>query len=234
MTKIENTVRDLTLAYIAHTKQSEGVRGTYLQTLTAEVQRELGVEPRTNNATKRGRLSNEAQATQLAAIAAVHARFYAIVVDTVEKSLAGIPSKEWPSEKNRRTNFARTALYAVRLYVRAGKDLTAVAPGKLTKSALAVTVVGTTASPRRLKGRVERASKAFVKSLLALSEADKDAAVAELDTLIGQMATQLAALGMPATRNPRKAAEDHVPLQVGKQLFVPTASTVLRQRARPS
>lgn len=232
--KIEETIRKLTIAYITHVDGSQGAAGTYLQTLVAETQRELGVEPRTNNAPKRGRLADETRAQQLAALATVHARFYTIVNDVVDESLADVPSKERPLEKNRRTNFARTALYAVRMYVRAGKDLTAVAPGKLTKSALAVTLVGTTASPRRLKGRVERASKAFVKSLLALSEADKDAAVAELDTLIGQMATQLAALGVSATRNPRKAAEDHVPLQVGKQLFVPTASTVLRQRARPS
>lgn len=233
MTKIETTVRNLTVAYISALDTSDGAPTTYLRTLVEETQRELGVEPRINNAPKRGKLSDEEKARQLAALATVHERFYAIISAVVDESLEAVPAKERAITKNRWTNFARTALYAARLYVRAGKDLTALAPGRLSKSAMAVEVPGAPLSTRRLKGRVERASKAFVKSLLELSEADRDAAVAELDTLIGQMATQLAEL-VPAVRNPKTAAERHVPLQVGSQLFVPTQTSVLRQRARPS
>lgn len=234
MTKTETTVRDLTTAYIAALETRDTTRTTYLRALVEETQRELGAEPRVNNATKRARLSDEDRARQLAALAAVHARFYVIILEVVDESLKDVTSKDRALEKNRRSNFARTALYAARLYVRAGKDLTALAPGKLSKSALRVAAAPTVRSPRRLKSRVERASQAFVKSLLELGEADKGAAVAELDTLIGIMASQLNALGVPMARDAKQAAAKHQPYRQGSTLFVPSETTILRQTARPS
>lgn len=235
MTKIETTVRDLTTAYVEALASTENTRTTYLRMLVEETQRELGAQPRTNNATKRAKqLSDDDRARQLTALATVHARFYAIVNEVVDASLKEVHAKDRALEKNRRTNFARTAIYAIRMYVRAGKDLTALAPGKLSKSSLAVAVAPAALTPRRLKGRVERASKAFVTSLLALGEADRDAAVAELDTLIGIMANQFAVLGVPVARDAKHAAAEHRPFRQGSTLFVPTQTTVLRQRANPS
>lgn len=234
MNKIETTVRDLTTAYINALATRDGTRTTYLRTLVEETQRELGAQPRTNNATKRSRLSDDDRARQLAALAAVHARFYVIILAVVEDSLKDVASKDRAREKNRRANFARTALYAARLYVRAGKDITALAPAKLSKSTLAVAAPTPVRTPRRLKNRVERASKAFVKSILELGEADKQAAVSELDTLIGIMANQLAALGVPMARDAKQAAAEHRPYRQGSTLFVPSETMVIRQTARPS
>lgn len=225
--KIEVTVRNLTTAYLEARGTVDATKVTYLRTLVEESQRELGIEPRTNNR-KTKNISQEEQARQLAAVASVHARFYAIVNEVVDAS-----TKD-PIERNRRTNFARTALYAVRLYIRAGKDLTAVAAGRVTKSTLAVEARPKVRTPRRLRNRVERASKAFVTALLELGEADKATALAELDTLLGIMANQMAALGAPPARDLKHAVEQHKPFRSGATLFVPTATTVLRQQANPS
>lgn len=233
MTKIETTVRDLTAEYIQAHVTGEATRKIYLRTLLEETLRELKADLRTNNV-KRPKLNDQERARQLASLAAVHGRFYAIVTEVAEASLTDIPSKDRALELNRRTNFARTAVYALRLYVRAGKDLTGVAPSKASKSSLAVTLAPAVRSPRRLKNRVERASKAFVTSLLELGEADKDAARAELDTLLGIMANQLAALGAQPAPDLKRAVAEHKPFVSGSTMFVPTQTTVLRMRERPS
>lgn len=231
--KIDTVVRNLTTAYIEAKGELDATKVTYLRTLVEESQRELGIEPRANNR-KAKHIGQEEQARQLAAVATVHGRFYAIVNEVVDASLAEVPSKDHTLERNRRTNFARTALYAVRLYIRAGKDLTAVAPARVTKSTLAVEARPAVRSPRRLKNRVERASKAFVTALLELGETDKSVALAELDTLLGIMANQMAALGAPPARDLKQAVEHHKPFKSGSTLFVPTQTTVLRQQSNPS
>ena len=230
----DNEIRNITSQYIEAVTGGETVKQTYLRALVSDTIRELGSEPRANNAQQRKPLKPEEQERQLAAVAAVQARHAPLIDEVVDKSLEDVPAKERPKERNRRTNFARTAVYAVRRYIKAGKDLTALAPGRATKVSMEVTLAPRPATPRRLKGRVERLSKNFMAAVLELSEADQQAAVSELDTLIGQLANQLAALGVPAVRDPKKAVAEHRALQVGTQLFVPTATTILRQRANPS
>lgn len=235
MTKIETTVRNLTTAYIEALATNEATNVTYLRTLVEYSQRELGLEPRANNAKQRKQpIGDDARAQHLAAVAAVHARFYDIILEVVDASLTDVPSKDRPLERNRRTNFARTAVYSLRLFIRAGKDLTAVAPQRVTKSALVVEVRPPVRSTQRLKSRVERASKAFVTSLLELGEADQIAARAELDTLLGIMANQAAALGEAPARDLKRAVAGHKPFKSGSTLFVPTQTTIIRQQANPS
>lgn len=229
----DNDIAELTTQYLNATAEADTGRQTYLRALIATTQKELGAKPKVRQG-RPHKLTPEEQATQLAALVNVHERFYTVVNRVIDGTLADIPAKERVAEKNRRSNFARTALYAARLYVRAGKDLTALAPGKLSKSAITVELPPRPTTPRRLKGRVERASKVFVTALLELGEADKEAAVAELDTLIGIMAAQFAALGVKPARDIEHAVAEHKPFQSGATLFIPTQSTVLRQRARPS
>jgi hypothetical protein len=215
----------------------DAIQQTYLRTLVGTVIAELGAEARTNAATgRRPKLSDEDQVKQLAAADAVYARWEPIIEDEVERSLTAdnIPAKERATVKNRRTNIYRTAIYTVRRYIKAGKDITAVPPAKASKSAMKVDTTARPTTPRRLKGRVERRSKAFMAAVLELSESDPQAAVSEIDTLIGQLATQLASLGVEAVRSPAKAVTQHKPLKVGSTVFLPSESAILRQRASPS
>jgi hypothetical protein len=232
---VENEVRTLTQQRIAALENVEGVKLTYLRNLATATIKELGGEPRTNNANQRKPLSKDEREKQLVALTAVHERFYAIVNEVVDKSLGEVPAKDRAQEKNRRSNFARTAVYTLRRFIQAGKDLTAQAPARINKYAVfKVTLHARPSSPRRLKGKVERISKSFMAALLELSESDKTAAAAELDVLIGQMAAQLATLGRPAVRDAQQAAEEHRPFRSGSTLFVPTQTAVLRQQERPS
>jgi hypothetical protein len=224
----ENDIRNLTQEHLLAVMGADGTRQTYLRVLVGTTIKELG------GAKKARPMPQDRQTEQLAAVAAVHERFYAIVLEEVDKSLGGVPAKDRPLEKNRRSNFARTALSITRRYIKAGKDLLAVTPAKASKRVMEVSLPPRPATPRRLKGSVERLSKRFMAALLELSDSDPQGALSELDTLIGQMANQLAALGATAVTSPKKAVAEHRPLQVGKQLFVPTATTILRQRASPS
>lgn len=230
----EADVTEVTRQYLEATTNAEAGRQTYLRMLAATSIKELGSVPKRSIAGRPRRLSQEEQAQQLAAIATVHERFYNAVLQVVEESLHSVPAKERAIEKNRRSNFARTALYALRLYVRAGKDLTALDLKKLSKSALAVVVPQRPPTARRLKGRVDRASKVFVTALLALSEADKDTARAELDSLIGILAAQIATLGVSVARDMETAIAEHRPFRSGATLFLPTQTSIIRQRSNPS
>jgi hypothetical protein len=227
-------IRTMAQHYVDARASGENVRATYLRALAARTIGEIGAPVRAN-AAKAAKLTEEARVAHLAALEVAHAKLYAIVVDVAERSLDGVPSKDRALEKNRRTNFARTARYAVRSYIKAGRDITALAPARITKVGLAIRATPAPRSPKRLRGRVERLSKSFMAALLELGEADSEGAAAELDTLIGQMATQLATLGTQApVRDPARAAREHAPLKVGKQLFIPTQTAILRSRQNPS
>lgn len=231
----DDQVRTLVQERIEATVRVTHSRLTYLRVLVALTLKEMGLIPRLNATRNVKRLSPEMREAQLAALATVNAKLYAIVESVVEPTLADVPAKERALERNARTNFARTSFSLVNRFAKAGKDLSGLALARLTKASLRVELPPRPPSARRLRTRVEAQSKAFMAALLELAETDQQAAAAELDTLLGQMATQLAALGgKAAVRDPKRAAADHVPLQVGSQLFIPTATTILRQREKPS
>lgn len=208
-------------------------RLTYLRALAATTLAELGVKPRQNAAAKAARLKPDEVAVHLKALETVHDRFYEIILKVVSDKLPA--GKEKARELNRRTNFARTALSAVRGFVRAGRDITKVPIGKLTKRALAVERTVRPISAGRLKRRVEAQSKALVASLLDLGQTDKATAVGELQLLMNQLASQLVELGGKPVSNAVLASDTHVPLRSHGRVFVPvTQSQVLRQQARPS
>lgn len=226
-------IAKLTRDYLNAVSTAAGSRITYLRALVETTIREIGATPRTSP--PRGRqtkMTPETTASQLAALQATHERFYAIVIKVASEDL---PAKDQAAELNRRTNFARTALYSARLWVRAGNDLTVLVVQNLTKAALAVKTTPRAASARQLRGRVERRSKAVMAAILALEDTDKAAAMAELNTLMGQLASRLISLeGGSATTDPKIAAAEHRPLRVGTTVFTPTETQILRQQARPS
>src|SRR5487761_521159 len=178
----DSDVRTLAEHYVTALAGGENVRQTYLRVLAARTIQALGAPLRANNA-KGGKLTEEEQTPPMAALEATHATLYAIVTAVADDSLADVPSKDRALERNRRTNFARTALYAIRAYVKAGRDLTALAPARITKPALAVRATPAQASPKRLRSRVARLSKGFMAAVLELAENDQQGAAAELDTI---------------------------------------------------
>lgn len=205
----------------------------YLRAIVGTTQDELDSSPRKNFG-KAVKLKPEEQVEQLAALDAVHERFYAIVVEVNSEHLP--PGKARAKELNDRTNYARTAVRAARNWIKAGFDIRPLPASKITKRALDVAPRTRPPSAPRLKKQVETRSKALVSSLLELGALDRAGAVAELELLMGQLAGQLAELGGKPVTDARKAAEQHVPFRAkgSSVTFVPTQSQVLRQQERPS
>lgn len=205
----------------------------YLRAVVATTIHELGASIRAR-AGKVEKINDEEQTRQLAALEKVLVLFYPRIV---AKMSEGLPAgKTRAVELNRRTNWARGAARDVRNWIRAGRSLTTLAPVRLTKAMLAVQSSGSArpASPGRIKARVERESKAVVARVMELAAVDRDSAITEIRLLMGQLTGQLEELGVKATKDPRTAAQDHLPLRVGKNVFFPTETQVIRQMERPS
>lgn len=229
----EHDITNLTAEIIGGLSAAESGRATYLNALVATAKDGLGFKPGAARG-KRPKITEESTEAQLAALGSVHEKFYAAVLAAAQGHADN------PAHLNRLTNFARTAFYAVRTWVRVGNDLARLAAGKVTKASLKVPggARARPPSPARLKATVERESKRLVAAVLGLAEADKESAVSELQLLIGQLATQLEALGMPTIKRTKagdsqRAAASGSLLRVGSTMFVPTDTQVARQMARP-
>jgi hypothetical protein len=220
----------VTKGIIDATQNAEGGRGSYLRMLIGTTQHELGVAPRKRRQ-KAEKLSAEGIEEQLKALSAVHERFYAIVTTTVTDAVAG--TKDKALEVNRRTNFARTALGSVRAWIRAGGDITSLAPATATKAMLAVET-GTKPQPsaQALKSRAESQSQGLLTTFEGLATSDKAAAIEQMQMVLGQLTTQLLSLGVVSTKDPALSFEEHRPLRIGKQLFVPAAGKVIMTEGR--
>lgn len=207
----------------------ESGRATYLRSLVATTQNELGAKPRVRSSGKIPKLTPEQIEGQLAALAKTHARFYEHVVKVAS---ADIPAgKTQALELNRRTNFARSAVSTVRGWIKDGNDITAVAAVRVTKAQLAVRAGPRKARPpnvKRLKAAAERQSKGLIKTLLELAESDKEAAIAELNVLMGVIGDQIMAMGVHATRDAAEAARTQRPLRIKGTMFMPTQTQMVQ------
>lgn len=214
-------------------------RQFYLQSLLLATQKELGSEPRKRSG-RAMKLDEASIQGQLAALRSVHDRFYEAVLRACSEGLPGGEARA--KELNRRSNFARTALSALRAYIRAGKDVTALAAVRVTKASLAVPKAARQVrqlSPKRLAAAAERQSKQLVVTMIALAEADKQAAAAEFETLMGQLAMIAEEAGLkiegPGAQEepvaPRAQAPPPRPLPFHVRA---TETSVRRQMERPA
>lgn len=227
-------IHALSKTILAAEASSETGRGTYLRALVATTQKELGAKPRSRGATgRKAKISDAGIAEQVAALNAVHERFYEAVTRAASEGLPGGTARA--PELNRRTNFARSSLSTVRSWIKAGNDVTTLVVGRLTKSALRTERAVRPKQAGRLRRSVEARSKAFMVSVLELAEADKPAALNELELLIGQLTTQMVTLGGTAVTSAARATAEHRPLKMGGRMFIPVTETqVLRQLRQPS
>jgi hypothetical protein len=207
----------LAKAYSAALEASGNVRGHYLRALVATTQAELGAKPRQRtSADETPTLDAEAVKTQLAALEAVHEKFYAVVLDNVEGNA---------EERNRRSGFARSAVSTVRAYVRSGRDITLLAASRVTKAALAQAVPTKRArvvSVTVLRRRADKTLAVLYKIGEQLSKADKALAVGVLEEALSKLGGMLSRLGVgrPVT-DARRAIRERVPLKTKAGTFYP-------------
>lgn len=226
-------IASLAKSIVSGQLMSEGGRRDYLKILLASTIDALGAKPKVRQG-RPAKLDEPAMLKQTETLEATHTRFYAIIVrETASLIPAG---KERATELNARTAYARVAVSRLRAYAKSGADLTALVPAKVTRDTIRVKQRTPRAvSSGRLKQRAERESKALMATFIGLADSDKPSAVAEIQLLMGQLAHQLVHLGVAAsTKDAEQAAREHIPLKVGKTLFIPTETQVLRASSQPT
>jgi len=219
----------VTTVFAGAAQVSQG-RTTYLRTLIEATQDSLH--------NKRG----QDQAVQMTALNETHSQFYEIVLKVAEKYVPtgtaagagkGGAKKARNAELHRMATFARTSVSALREHIRADGDICALKAAAATKANLKVRAGPrkTKVSPRRLRAATETHSKRLMASLMGLANVDKPAAIEELKSLLGQVTTQLMQMGVMSTGDAGIAAAEQRPLKIGKVLFMPTESQILRRQA---
>lgn len=220
-------------------------RVSYLRALVATTQSKLGMTLRVRQGQGAPRkLKEEEIVVQLQALEAVHSDFYGAVLKAIDET--PLMDEEKPKTgrtsvnaiKTRRATFARSAMSTVRTWIKAGRDLAAIAASKVTKTALAVQHGQRrrrAASPKVLATRAEKQSKQLITTLLELSEVNKEMGAKELQTIVDILSDQLVKLSVGGvTRDAAQAIAEHRPLRIKSTVFVPTATMVQRQTANPS
>lgn len=223
MTKVtDKDIAEITTAILTAAKDGETGRVTYLRTVIAATQEELG-----------GKKGQEPK-LQLAALSAVHERFYAVALEAAQPFVPKT-QKDRGEALHGRLNFARTAVSALRGHVRAGGDLVTLSAAKATKRGLLKAAAPKRPlTPKRWHARAEAQSKALISTLMGLADADKGLAVEEIQLVMGQLSAQLVSMGLVATKDAMQSVGEHRPLRIGKTLFMPTQTQVIRQMAKPS
>jgi hypothetical protein len=228
------TVEKLAAEYAASVSSIESARGTYFRILVATTQQAIAGKPTLRARSKGGEPLDEAELSQhLEAFEAAHARLYAIVMKAgIPPELADHPnlttdeSNRRASERNRRTNYARSAASTLRSFIRGGGDVLRLSVPIVTKSAVAAMTLRTDRQDgkpgQRDRERVERAADRVVANAEALAESDKGAAVLSLQLALAKIATALSKIGPKSTTKPAVALEEHRPLKTPQGMFWPT------------
>jgi hypothetical protein len=170
----------ITNGILGAVETAENGRGAYLRALIEGAQDALGAK-------------GQPLPVQVAALATTHERFYALVLDTVSQAVPRA-LKDRAIEVHRRANFARTALSAVRRYVKAGNDLASIKADRATKRSLAVEREPAVLTVKRVLATIERETRTLLTNLTALAEMDRQAAFDEITKAIAELDHELLTL----------------------------------------
>lgn len=222
----EDDIRTLASDFVAALSSANGSKLHYLRALIGTTVHELGAPSRQRSIQGAKIKDDDVRTQHLAALESVHGRFYTVIKETTAKELAHLPSAggKRGDEVNRKCNYARTALYAIRGWMRAGNDITTLAPGKVTKESLDIpNRPRRRPSTSRLTTRAESQTRMLFATMKTLAAVDKEAAAGELDALMKRIAAMAVELRGAATKDPRRASAEGVPLRAAGQLFMPAS-----------
>lgn len=223
----------LAKAYVERQKELAAIGGTYLKVLIASTLHALGEPVRTeNHRGKAPKLDDKERDRQRSTFEDIQSAFYQAVLNAVItedlKDNEQLPKAERGAlalERNRRTNFARSAASTVRGYLKSGGDLRLVNVSTVTKGYLQDATAAKT--PRvsesvALGSRVEAVGKRAVRLIEQLAEQDEGAARHRLESMISQLASLLGHIGVEkTTTSDKQAIEKCIPLKTDAGLFMP-------------
>ncbi|HEX2615847.1 MAG TPA: hypothetical protein VHL10_10170, partial [Nitrososphaera sp.] len=216
-----------------------GVNASYLRVLTAGVQHDLVGNVRLRAARNALDKPDADQIDkQLKSVEKIHDLYYAaIVAEVIDDTIKDNPrlQKEERNrrslERNRRTNFARSAKSTLVSYIKAGFDVTALVIPTLTKRSIYEAVQATRPSDSEsTKASVLRKFDAAVDSVQAaakaLCERDAEAAREKLQALLSTITALLVGTGVQPVNKASVAVANRVPFREGRNIFWPTDHTV--------
>lgn len=191
LSKTGYIVTDATLAalareYVSGIEQVDNVRGNYLRILVAHSQRDI-----TRSGGKRAsRIQCEG------AVNAAHDHLYAVIMEAVTtQDIAhsdDLPDDERMRrslERNRRSNFARTAKSTLLAWIAAGGKLMSLRPADVTKEGLRK-LYARRSPEAPLSERMERIARSLERRVKELAEEDMD----EAREFVDELQTRLALL----------------------------------------
>lgn len=181
-----NDIRALARQTVEGRRAVSTARGEYLKALIGTAQLEIGD-------------AKLDQAAQRRAVSEVSQRFQELVISAIATdeilSAAGIAKKDIADERNRRINFVRTNLHAVRRWLRAsGHDLMKLDVNKVTKSELLADSPPANKhalTRRRVQAKAEKQIVTLLKFLKEIAKADQAHAGAIATDLAHRLMTQV-------------------------------------------
>ena len=166
----------------------------------------------------------------------VHSAYYKLVLEGVttedivpNESLDAEEQTKRSLERNRRSNFARSAKATLANYLKAGGDLFQLDPDTVTKRELTAFVTAMRskdAEPKTLKHRVELAVGRIDEMCRELADEDQDSAVITVQELMAKMTNLLAEMGREATTKTLTAVKEHRPLRLREGTFWPMGRAI--------
>jgi hypothetical protein len=219
------------------------VRASYLRVLLAGVLKELGEKPLLTSKARPSRVPAFDTHADLSAVRKVHRVYYdAVKRGVVTKDIAdekGLPKAERQrraKERNKRSNFARAALSALRAYIKSGGNVRTLVLPEVTKGQLAAYVGKhkTLVSPESRAVSIETAVARVLEIAESLRAKKRDGeALAVVQSAIAQLSAQVGEWsGDRTTTSPRKAMEKGLPLKTPEGVFWPMAAELGQAEAR--
>lgn len=222
----DKQVEQLAGKYLSGLQSQDAVKGTYLKVLVAGTIKAVPVNAKTPNPSEVLKFLDE-----------THEHYYAAVLRGVNTSDVRDDDKLEQAERtlrslerNRRSNFARSAKSLLVTYVKASGDLFALKPESVTKQELQAYITAMREriheSPETLEHKANLASDRTEELVRQLADNDEDAAIKVIQTAMNKLAGLLAELGKKSTRKTIVAVKEHRPLQLDEGLFWPMAGAV--------
>lgn len=200
--QIETLAHDRTLK-LGETDRADS---SYLRALIYSTQAKLGPKP-----AQRSR-GNRHVKTQLAALAAVAAPFYAAVLRgvttpdiAVKDGLDAAEASRRSRERNRRATFARSTKSTLVAWVRLGGDIRMLDVATVAKSELRSSVAAARDPTLAAETGVERAQSRIIHAIAAEAEADTERARERLKAVIEALQAELDALSGAPRKGPKRA-----------------------------
>jgi len=184
---------------------------------------------------------DQTAAVQLAALKAVHRRFYPVVQEATTtkdiehaERLSKAESRRRSLERNRRTNFARSAYGTIRRWLRApGHDLLKLNAQGVTKSQLLTEAPPTrkhALTPERVQAKADRLIGGIVGFAEQVAKSDRAQAANLVHEIVQRLYQKV--LGLQPTKNASVATNEGRPLIVGRKVFLPANDGITVSRSK--